>query len=645
MRIGLFLIIVTACMVFFPSLQYQFTNWDDDIHVTNNPAIHRLSFGSIARLFHPTSKYMYHPLTMVSYSLDWKIGESSPWTFHATNILLHLVNIVLVFFLLRKLFSSDAAVLFGTAVFAIHPLQVESVAWISARKELLYAFFYLVSLLLYFDWDNKKKRGLYFLSLFFFICSVLSKPTAVTLPLVIILVEFWRSKKLETKLLYKTLPFLIIALAFTLLIIGTQNQGTIPPLIYYSFPQRLLLIVYQVAFYIWKFAVPMKLSACYAYPQLVNNELPLAYYAAPIFLIAIGAILLWFLKKKSTNLFPGLLFYAATLLPVLQLVPFNNASLVADRYIYLPVLGLAFFFYQIIALIELRLSGYDRRGIVKDILLGVFIFCLFIVAVERIGVWKDSITLFNDVIEKNSHIGIAYGNRANAEALKGDFSGALEDCNRLIEISPGNAKAFYNRGNALSGLEHYREAINDFTRSVNLGYDVSSLYYNRGTAYYHAGLIDSALADYRGSEIRDPKFADAPYSTGYVMLHAQKNPHTAIMYFDSALTINPNDAEALYQRATAEYDLHDYGNAMSDLAAAISNQPALKDDSLIARINRSLDSVNTAISVLDKDLAEAPGASRYHAERSALYLMLGDSVRSALDAKFAGEYPTKRLRQ
>ncbi len=637
-RIGIFLIIAISCVVFLPSLDYQFTNWDDDIHVTNNPAIHQATFESLAHLFRPTAKYMYHPLTMATYAIDWKTGEDSAWTFHATNIFLHLINIVLVFFLLRKFLPSDVAVLFGTAVFAVHPMQVESVAWISARKELLYAFFYLLSLMLYFAENDKKKTRRYIISIFFFFCSLLSKPTAVTLPIVIVLLEFWRTKKIDAKAVFKALPFMAISLAYAYLFIKIQNESALPPLQHYSFPQQALLIVYQVAFYVWKSALPVRLSACYAYPQLLNNTLPPVYYAAPVALVALAAAL-WMVNRRSKNLFPGLIFYIVTLSPVLQLVPFNNASLVADRYIYLPIIGIAFFFYQVSEYIETRLSRYaPEMNVTKNILCGLFILSLFVVAQSRIGVWKDSITLFNDVIEKNNHINIAYGNRANAEIQKGDFSGAVDDCNRLIEISPDNGKAFYNRGNAYSGLKLYREAVSDFTQSIKLGYTLSSVYYNRGTAYYHAGVIDSALLDYRSSEIRDLKFADAPFSIGYVMLHARKDPVTAIKYFDTALAIDRNHAEALFQKASAEVELRFYGGAMSDLAAAIGNQPELKNDSLVARINRSIDGVNTAIAAISDQIEKSPRSVPYRAQRGKLFLMLGDSARAALDMKAAAQY-------
>jgi protein O-mannosyl-transferase len=634
-RIGMLAILAIACFVFLPSINYHFTNWDDDIYVTNNPAIHQLSLESLAGLFRPTAKYMYHPLTMVSYSLDWKSGEGSPLAFHATNILLHLLNILLVFVFLRKILASEGAVLFATAVFALHPLQVESVAWISARKELLYTFFYLAALSMYFQQEKKNRFLYYVISLFFFACSLFSKPTAVTLPMVIVLAEFWRTKKLGIKEVYRILPFFIGALTFAFFFIRNQTEQAPPPMKYYSFTQQFLLIAYQLVFYLWKALLPFKLSSCYAYPQLMNNMLPWVYYATPVFFAAIAAAL-WLLKKKSATLSAGLIFYVVTLSPVLQLVPFNNASLVADRYMYLPILGIAFFFCQCAEFIESQLSSYvPKIHIPKGLPAGLFVLCLFVISVGRISVWQDSITLFNDVIEKNDRINIAYGDRANAKILAGDFSGALEDCNRLIEISPSNGKAYYNMGTAHSGLKLYRDAADDFSRSIDLGYTVASVYYNRGTACYHLGSIDSALSDYRATELRDPQFADAQYSIGYVMLHDRKDPAAALRCFESVLSVHPDHVEALYQKASAEYDLRSYGMAMSDLAAAISRQPALQNDSLVARINTSIDSVNTAISKINDRLASAPGSINEYVQRSRLFLMLGDSTRSILDLKTA----------
>ena len=251
--------------------------------------------------------------------------------------------------------------------------------------------------------------------------------------------------------------------------------------------------------------------------------------------------------------------------------------------------------------------------------------------------------MFNDVIEKNDRINIAYGDRANAEVQAGDFSAALKDCGKLLEISPSNGKAFYNMGTAHSGLKLYRNAVDDFSRSIALGYNVASVDHNRGTAYYHLGAVDSAVSDYHVAELRDKQFADAPFSIGFVMLHDRKDAATALRYFDTALSVNPGHAEALYQKACAENDLRFYGMAMADLAAVISRQPSMQNDSLVARINTSVNDINAAISKIGDQLARAPGSKYLYEQRSRLFMMLGDSTRSMLDLKAAALPAEKRF--
>ena len=417
-----------------------------------------------------------------------------------------------------------------------------------------------------------------------------------------------------------------------------------PPMKYYPFPQQILLIIYQVVFYIVKAAFPFRLSSCYAYPQLVDHSLPWTFYAAPL-LLALLIVFLWLLKRRSDNLFPGIIFYVVALSPVLQMIPFNNASLVADRYCYIPILGIAFFLYQLIEFAESRMfTDSTKMKIPLSVPYAIFILYLLVLSLTRIEVWKNSIPLFTDVIEKNDRINIAYGDRANARIQAGDFGGALEDCAKLLQFDPDNAKAFYNKGNAESGLGHYREAVASYSRSLALGYLPASLFYNRGTAYYHLGLVDSALIDYRNSQNRDDHFADAPFSIGYILLHDRKDPLHSLKYFESALAANPNYAEALYQKACAEYDLRLLGGAMSDLAAAIANEPELKSDSMVARINFATDSINVIIGRVTELIDRTPDKGRSLELRRTLYMMLGDSARASLDSKIAAQYSSKHPR-
>ena len=631
----LLLILAVTFVVFLPTFQYGFTNWDDYIHVTNNASIQHLDAGSVGELFRPTGNYMYHPLTMLSFAVDWWTGGGSARSFHVTSVVLHLLNVLVLFVLLRRYISSDSVVLFCTAVFALHPLQVESVAWISGRKELLYSFFYLLSLLFYAHWDNKKKWFFYVISCLFFACSLFSKPTAVTLPLVLLAAEWIRERKFTLRTAAKTAPYFTGALAFACFSVATQIRHTVTPVSFYSLPQRALFVAYEVGFYIWKAALPRMLSACYAYPQLLDGALPLAYYLAPV-LLAVLMSAIWLLRRTSETILLGPLIYLITLSPVLQLIPFNNASLVADRYAYLPIVGLAYFFSQLVTLAASRSTSRspDSAG-ATSVVFALIILLMLIPSLGRVQVWRNSITLFDDVIEKNDHIGIAYGNRADAKLREGNFSGALSDCEYLVALKPEDGKAYYDRGNALLGLRMYRAGLSDLTRSIQLGYRKSSVYYNRGTACYNLGQVDSAIADFLSSRSLDPAFADAPYSLGYVMLHSRGDPQAAIAYFDSAIAINRRYTEALYQKATAEYRQRAYGNAMRELSEAISYSGSLRSDPLVGEINRAVDSVNAKVAALRSLPGNASHTIETRRRLEEMYKILGDSLRGNADNTLA----------
>ena len=234
----------------------------------------------------------------------------------------------------------------------------------------------------------------------------------------------------------------------------------------------------------------------------------------------------------------------------LQLIPFNNASLVADRYVYLPIIGLAYFFSQLTDLVADRFKNNSiEPADLRNVFFAFTVLLLIVPSIQRVEVWKNSVSLFDDVIEKNDRIGIAYGNRADAELKEGNFSSALADCNELVRLKPDDGRAYYDRGNALLGLQRYRAAVIDLSRSIQLGDAKSSVYYNRGTAYYDLGAVDTALADFHAARVIDPSFADAAYSIGYAMCHSGRDARDAMAYFDSAIRNQPRYTEALYQRS------------------------------------------------------------------------------------------------
>ncbi|HTX20151.1 MAG TPA: tetratricopeptide repeat protein [Bacteroidota bacterium] len=627
-RLGLLAVLVLTVALFFPAFHFEFTNWDDDIHVTNNPDVQHLSGSSVVEIFKPTARYMYHPLTILSFAIDWSVGGGDSAQFHATNILLHILNIVLLALLLQRLGIRSLTILFCVAIFAIHPLQVESVAWISGRKELLYSFFFFSSIILFVLWRERRLPALYAGSLILFLLSLLSKPTAVDLPFVLLLLIWWKDGRIGRRVLKEISPFATASTVFTLFTVATEVKHAVSPVVQYSLLDRGLFVIYQILFYPIKLLLPGSLSACYGYPSLSTGSLPALFYLSPLAVAAIVFIVLrW--KEARGIVGGGLLFYLLTLAPILQIIPFNNASLVADRYAYIPIIGLAFSIAEGGELLleklqfSLKTAG---RGAAATFTLLVLIYAA--VSFARVPVWRNSITLFDDVLAKNDFLGNAYGNRAVAKMQAGDFRGALIDADRLVALKPEEGKAYYDRGNAYLGLAEFKPAVADFSRALDLGFVRASVCYNRGTAFYRLGITDSALSDFYESRSLDPLSADAPYSIGYALFHARGDAQAATRYFDTAVALRPNYPDARYQRALAEYSTQRFGAAMEDLAAAVEALPALRNDPIVDRINRSVDSIDAKIAELRGRTGNGRGSAADLQALVGMYQILGDSLRS-----------------
>ena len=626
------LLAVTALtlLVYSSAVHFEFTNWDDDIHVTNNPAVQHLSLRSVMDLFTPTEKYMYHPLTMLSYMIEWSIVGDSPRLYHATNIALHLINSWLLFFLLFRLSRNKYLALLIASIFALHPLQCESVAWISARKDLLSGMFALVSALSYYRWKEKNDLRMYFTSIVLFLFSLLSKPTAVVLPLIFILYDMWQEKGFTWSLLKDKFIFIAISIFFTIFIVLTMTSHSELPMHYYSYPQRITLVLYEVSFYVFKFIIPADLSACYSYPRLINGALPTGYYL--IAMISLVMIVTTFIfRRKIQSVSAGMLLYGVVLLPVLQIIPFNNASLVADRYAYLGVVGLSF---AILGLFDIVRTRIKPTGIIVNVAVIMLIVSLSYMSFKRLPVWNDSVALFTDVISKDPNTAIAYGNRANARISKGDYAGAIDDCATMLLLYPGEPKAYYNRGNAYSELKKPKEALADYSKAIVLGFQSPNVFYNRGNQYMAVKAYDSAAADYKTVLRLSPAYLAALVMLDSISTSVKNDVRSSLYYLTQYIAFYPDDAAVYYKRARSNAELGFIGAAMNDAAVAVSlNRNLDTTDQFITTLNRAIDSINTKILVISLSLAakENSARSKLLFERSALYESLGDTLRAKKD--------------
>lgn len=621
-------IVILAVCLFLPTLGFEFTNWDDDIHVTQNPSIQKFSFSNLYQQFLPTTKYMYHPVTMISYMVDWNLAGGKPWMFHFTNILIHSANVLLLYMLLQRLQLSAGIRAFIALLFAVHPLQIEAVSWISGRKDLLYVFFYLTSLIMFQFYRERDDKKLLVISLICFTLSLLSKPAAVTLPVVVVLLEYFRVGSFSKEIISKTILFFVIATLYLLLFVQTQQSDLIPPIEYYSAIQRGVMVVYSFSFYLWKFLFPFSLSACYAYPDV--NGLPIEYFLIPLFSITLIFVVFYYsVDRKKTLL--GLLLYALTIVPVLQIIPFHNASLVADRYAYLPMIGLGICVGYATRL-KKNSEAYDSITLITGKLIVLFLSIIMIaISLNRVFVWENSIVLFTDVIEKNPSLAIAYGNRANAKLLKGDNAGAIVDCNKVLELNPFDGKAYYNKGNAYSQMAKYDSAIYCYEKAIHLGFLNATILYNKGNANFNIGHYDSAIADYDRSLSYSPNKPEVYFNIGYVLLFGKQNYRSAKVYFDSALVINPQFVEAYFFRAECYSKLGQYRKAFFDLTTANSLNNKVSKSALYATVVSSLQNFNHLVDSLSLIVHSQPDNYVALKKLRELRLQLDDSVGKSND--------------
>ncbi|MFM7768883.1 MAG: tetratricopeptide repeat protein, partial [Bacteroidota bacterium] len=357
------------------------------------------------------------------------------------------MNTLLVFILAYVLSSNSLFVAFFTSmVFGIHPMHVESVAWISERKDVLHAFFYLCALLVYYGYHLKGYRSpqWYVYTLVFFILSLLSKATAVTLPIVMVLCDLYWKRKLDKRAIIEKIPFFVLSLVFGLIAVLAQSKISMASADTFSVLERLIFSSYGFISYLLKFIWPANLSAFYPYPAL--DGISFWYYVSPVF-VAIG---LFFGVKslRSINAVAfGWWFFIVSIALVLQFVSVGSA-IMAERYSYLPYVGLSFSLAFWINTKSQHFSILLKSMI--GLLIGVFLVGNAYLTYQRNKIWKNSETLWTDVINTNPEVPVAYKNRGTFLAKNGRNEEALQDFNRYLELNPKDPLIFSNRGNLFS---------------------------------------------------------------------------------------------------------------------------------------------------------------------------------------------------
>jgi hypothetical protein len=569
--LSLLLLVIVTSIAFSPSLSNQFTNWDDPTYVYENPMV-MSEQTQWKQLFTEPVSLNYHPITMLTLAWNYQRAEKAdgkidPYLFHLWNVVIHVFSVVLMFLFVFRLSRSNWFVsFFCAAIFALHPMHVESVSWISERKDVLYVLFFLLACFTYLRFKEKESYVWLALTLLFFILSVLSKAVAVVLPVVLLLIDYYTARKIHLKQLLFKMPFFILSFYYGWKAYSIQSTEAIASSTSISLFQQFVFGSWGALMYIFKFFIPIKLSAFYPYPELVTSgNIPTEYYLGfIIWPLTAGAIYIGY--RFYQPLLFGILFYFITIGLVLQFISVGSA-IMADRYSYLPYLGLAYpiahFLYDL----------YKKKATLKIPVYATtaaFFIFISISTYARTQVWKDNISLWSDVINKYPTVEVAYKNRGNYYGKElGKVDEAYKDYMVLKRMNSKDTKVYSNMGNVYGMRQQPDSAIWCYNKAIALDPNNEEAYINRGITYSMMKQFANAINDFNSAEKIKGLSLSILQNRAYTLLAAGRYSESAKDY-QELIRLKPNDALTYYYSALAQEGSGNIALSKQHLQQAIS---------------------------------------------------------------------------
>ena len=587
-------IALTTWLFLNTCLNNQFTNWDDPGYIKDNALIKNLSAEGIKAIFSTTNAVMgnYHPLTILSYAIEYSYVRLEPWLYHFDSLLLHIVVTLLVYWLVKLLTRRPIAAAIAALLFGLHPMHMESVAWLAGRKDVLYGTFYIAACIAYVYYIRAAGsfRWLFYtFVIVLFVCSLLAKPVAVTLPVTLLLIDYFDRRKLTLILLAEKIPHFAIAILFGIQSLQDQHKfGALNTQdVSYNYLERMALGCYALVTYLWKAILPIGLSCFYPYPEKPNGSLPLGYYIYPVIVIALVVLLIKYLRMNRIVMF-GSLFFVVNIALLLQFLPVGGAIL-ADRYSYIPYLGLFF-------ILGWYVSEYfqpaAKKRLAYPVLTGVlsYILVLGYLSNERCQAWYDTTSLWRDVIDKQprtpnayNNLGFNYFNKfnetANLTEKKIYYDSSLLLLQKAIELQPGFVNPYISLGELLRSNNQFNQAKVLYYHALSLkGNDkVGEAYLGLAIIYAIDHNFDSSGYCFAQAIRLKPYFPEAHSNYGN-FLDMSGHRDSAIIQYGIAISQNP-DMDAFYlNRGRALIQEHRWAEGMSDFQKAIELNPNLGDN-------------------------------------------------------------------
>jgi len=547
-------------IAFLPSLSNSFITWDDPEYVHENPHLRDFDLSTVFSTFFAGN---YHPLTLLWLYLESMIfpaGDPAlfnghdPFWYHLHNLVLHLANTALVFFLVLGLAGPEhlRSASFAALLFGVHPMHVESVAWVSATKDLVYTLFYVSSLLAYIHYITRKRRRFLAVSLILFVLSLLAKGQAVTLPVILFLIDLYKARRVSLATVLEKLPFLALSIIFGLIAIEAQKSASaINP--DYQGLDSLYYASYGLLAYVKMCVLPLHLSGAHPYP--VNpglEELPASFHALPIGVIA-AAVLVYFLGKSSRCLYFGTLFHVITISIVLKFIPVGDC-IIAERYTYVSYIGLFFIAGQSFA--ELRRRVKLKR--VVDLVALAMVLALAVGTWQRTTAWKDTITFWSDVAEK--------------------YPEYWRPCTCIAQEYEKIGTHALRSGDSVRANDFFTRALKQYSAACERDRWAPPVpYMLRGALhFYRLGHHEAAIRDFRAvlafPNKNDRSQLDARHMLGLVYTRAGKH-RKAVDILDEAIRMAPEHPVGHHHMGLAAVGLRDFKRAEAAFTRAIALNP------------------------------------------------------------------------
>lgn len=605
--------VLLTAVVYIPSLNNGWSDWDDHLYVEHNEVIKDLSGAGVSEMFTTTEvNGSYTPITLLSLGIDWALHANEPKGYHVTNYILHIANVALCFLLIFGLIGDVRGAFLVAAIFGIHPMHVESVAWVSARKDVLYTLFFFGAMALYI-FGNKKKWNKYLVISLVTVLHFLSlnaKSMAVTLPVALLLCDYFMQKKWSWKFLIDKAPLFALSILYGVLAISAQKEGdAMQGLAEQNYFLNVTYAAFGMVFYPISFLLPVHLSALHPFP-LNMEAVPWYYYAsfAPLLLMVFA---FWKWGRKDIRIAFSILLFLVLIGPTMQILTFGTA-VVAERYTYTPFIGLALLIYFLLSDNEKRakLPSWSSSAIA-----GVFLLMLSAISFQRIHVWENGETLWTDVIEKypdnhfargsrgnyyykqgqedkalqdysdalerNEKYADGYNNRALIYINRGMYVEALQDLQAAIQSDPNDAHAWVNRGMVYLNMKEYQLAIVDFTKAIEKNPNLATAWYDRALAYRSTGQYIAAAPDFKKAIEIAPN-NPVQYYDQAINQSMLGDLQGAMQSLSKSIDLDPNFADAILTRSITHEKLREFPQALADAERAVALGKQVSPDYLQA---------------------------------------------------------------